>query len=233
MIKIRKSEERGGGNFGWLDTNYTFSFNNYYDPKNMGFRSLRVINEDWVAPDRGFGTHSHANMEIITYVVEGELAHKDSSGGSETLRPHEVQLMTAGTGIQHSEFNPSKTDKVHLLQIWLLPETNGLEPGYEQTYFAPETKQGKLKLVASRGGDDGSVKINQDVRLYSSILEQSEEVAHELAANRHAWIQIVKGSITLKGEILSAGDGAAISDETVLKIKSLADETEFLLFDLN
>ncbi|HXG86216.1 MAG TPA: pirin family protein [Pyrinomonadaceae bacterium] len=233
MIKVRKSNERGGGNFGWLDTKYTFSFNNYYDPRFMGFRNLRVINEDYVEADKGFGTHGHSDMEIITYVVSGELAHKDSSGGSETLRPHEVQRMTAGTGIRHSEFNPSKTEKVHLLQIWIMPEKNGLEPGYEQTYFAPETKQGKLKLVASRGGDDGSVRINQDVKLYSSILKRSEEVIHELAANRHAWIQIVKGSLTLKGEILKAGDGAAISDETLLKIKSLADETEFLLFDLN
>lgn len=233
MIKVRKSNDRGGGNFGWLDTKYTFSFNNYYDPEFMGFRSLRVINEDWVDANQGFGTHGHSDMEIITYVVEGELAHKDSSGGEETLRPHEVQRMTAGSGIRHSEFNPSKTNKVHLLQIWLLPEANGLEPGYEQTYFAPETKQGKLKLVASRGGDDGSVHINQDVKLYASILKNGEEVAHELAPNRRAWIQIVKGSLTLKGEILEAGDGAAISDETVLKIKALADETEFLFFDLN
>jgi redox-sensitive bicupin YhaK (pirin superfamily) len=233
MIKVRKSEERGGGNYGWLNTNYTFSFNTYHDPKYMGFRSLRVINEDWVEANQGFGTHGHADMEIITYVVEGALAHKDSSGGSETLRPHEVQRMTAGSGIRHSEFNPSKTEKVHLLQIWILPETDGLEPGYEQTYFALETKQGKLKLVASRGGDDGSVKINQDVKLYSSILKKDEEISHELAPNRHAWIQIVKGSLTINGETLSAGDGAAISDETRLQIKSLADETEFLLFDLN
>ncbi len=233
MIRVRKSTERGGGNFGWLDTHYTFSFNNYYDPNFMGFRNLRVINEDWVDANQGFGTHGHSDMEIITYVISGELAHKDSSGGAEVLRPHEVQRMTAGSGIRHSEFNPSETEKVHLLQIWILPKTNGLEPGYEQTYFAPETKQGKLKLVASRGGDDGSVKINQDVKLYSSILKTGEEVKHELAANRHAWIQIVKGSLALKGEILEAGDGAAISDETVLKIKSTADETEFLLFDLN
>jgi len=233
MIKIRKSEERGGGNFGWLDTKYTFSFNNYYDPKFMGFRNLRVINEDYVEANQGFGTHGHSDMEIITYVVSGELAHKDSSGGSETLRPHEVQRMTAGSGIRHSEFNPSTTEKVHLLQIWILPETDGLEPGYEQTYFAPETKEGKLKLVASRGGDDGSVKINQDVKLYSSLLKTGEEVSHELTENRHGWIQIVKGSIALKGEILNAGDGAAISEERALKIKSLADDTEFLLFDLN
>lgn len=233
MLKVRRSEERGGGNFGWLDTKYTFSFNNYYDPKFMGFRNLRVINEDYVEANQGFGTHGHSDMEIITYVISGALAHKDSSGGEETLRPHEVQRMTAGSGIRHSEFNPSATEKVHLLQIWIMPEKDGLEPGYEQTYFAPETKQGKLKLVASRGGDDGSVRINQDVQLYSSLLKTGEEVTHELAENRHAWIQIVKGSIALKGEILKAGDGAAISDEKLLKIKSLADDTEFLLFDLN
>lgn len=233
MIDIRRADERGGGNLGWLDTRYTFSFNNYYDPKFMGFRNLRVINEDYVAPGQGFGTHGHADMEIITYVIEGALAHKDSTGGEETLRPHEVQRMTAGSGIRHSEFNPSDTERVHLYQIWILPEKDGLEPGYEQTYFAPETKQGKLKLVASRSGDDGSVKINQDVRLYSSILAKGEEVTHEISENRHAWLQIVKGSVALKGEILNASDGAAISNETLLKIKSLEDNTEFLLFDLN
>ncbi len=233
MIKIRRSEERGGGNYGWLDTNYTFSFNTYHDQRFMGFRNLRVINEDYVEPSQGFGTHGHSDMEIITYVVEGALAHKDSTGGSEVLRPHEVQRMTAGTGIRHSEFNPSDTEKVHLLQIWILPEKNGLTPGYEQTYFAPEEKQGKLRLVASRGGDDGSVKINQDVALYSSILASGDEVSHQLNENRHAWIQIVKGSLTLNDETLKAGDGAAISDEKILQIKSLEDKTEFLLFDLN
>ena len=233
MINIRKSDERGGGNFGWLDTKYTFSFNNYYDPHFMGFRNLRVINEDFVEANQGFGTHGHSDMEIITYVVSGALAHKDSSGGAEVLRPHEVQRMTAGSGIRHSEFNSSETEQVHLLQIWILPEEDGLEPGYEQTYFAPETKQGKLKLVASRGGDDGSVRINQDVKLYSSILKNGDEISFELAENRHAWIQIVKGSLELNGEKLLAGDGAAASDEKVLQIKSVADETEFLLFDLN
>ena len=233
MIKIRRADERGGGNFGWLDTKYTFSFNNYYDPRFMGFRNLRVINEDYVQPGEGFGTHGHADMEIITYVIEGALAHKDSTGGSEVLRPHEVQRMTAGTGIRHSEFNPSDTERVHLYQIWIMPEKDGLEPGYEQTYFAPEEKKGKLRLVASRAGTDGSVKINQDVSLYGSILATGEKVSHNLAKNRHAWIQIVKGSVEINGEVLNASDGAAISDETVLEIKSLTDETEFLLFDLN
>jgi redox-sensitive bicupin YhaK (pirin superfamily) len=233
MIKIRRSKERGHANYGWLDTFHTFSFNTYYDPNFMNFRSLRLINEDRVAAGRGFGTHGHADMEIITYVTSGALAHKDSTGGEETLRPHEVQRMTAGTGIKHSEFNPSEDEETHLYQIWILPETKGLEPGYEQTYFAPEDKKGKLKLVASRGGDDGSVKINQDVALYSSILAEGEEVSHELKLNRHAWLQVVKGTLELNGESLKTSDGAAVSDETLLKIKAFEDDTEFLLFDLN
>lgn len=232
MIKIRRSKERGHANYGWLDTNYTFSFSNYYDPRFMGFRDLRVINEDFIAPDQGFPTHGHRDMEIITYVIAGELSHKDSMGNGTTILPNEVQRMTAGTGVLHSEYS-SPTDKTHLLQIWILPEEENLTPGYEQTYFAPEDKKGKLKLVASRAGTDGSVTIHQDVNLYSSILEKDQEVSHKLAENRHAWIQVVKGEIFLKGDVLSAGDGAAISEETLLKIKSLADETEFLLFDLN
>ncbi len=233
MIKIRRAEERGGGNYGWLDTSYTFSFNDYYDQQFMGFRDLRVINEDFVAAGRGFPTHGHADMEIVTYVIKGALAHKDSSGGEGIIRPHEVQRMSAGTGIKHSEANASDTEKVHLLQIWLLPETEGNTPGYEQKYFSPEEKQGKLKLVASRGGDDNSVKINQDVRLYASILAKDETVSHNLSENRHAWIQIVKGSLELNGKTLNASDGAAISEENLLEVKALENETEFLLFDLN
>jgi len=232
MIKIRRSNERGRANYGWLDTNYTFSFSNYYDPRFMGFRSLRVINEDIVAPDQGFPTHGHRDMEILTYVIRGELSHKDSMGNGTTILPNEVQRMTAGTGVLHSEYS-SPTDETHLLQIWILPEEEDLTPGYEQTFFAPEEKKGKLKLVASRGGSDGSVTIHQDVSLYSSILERDETVSHELAENRHAWVQIVKGEIELNGEVLKTGDGAAVSDEHVLNIRSLADETEFLLFDLN
>lgn len=232
MINIRKSNERGHANYGWLDTNYTFSFNTYYDEKFMGFRDLRVINEDFIEPNRGFPTHGHKDMEIITYVIKGELAHKDSSGGDGVLRPHEVQRMTAGTGVRHSEYS-SETEKTHLLQIWILPEKNDLTPSYEQKYFAPEEKQGKLRIVASRDAGEGSVKINQDVALYSSILANGEEVLHELKEGRHAWIQVVKGDIFINSEILTAGDGAAISDERVLKIRSLTDETEFLLFDLN
>ena len=232
MIKIRRSEDRGKANYGWLDTNYTFSFNNYYDPQFMGFRDLRVINEDYIAPNQGFPTHGHRDMEILTYIVAGELSHKDSMGNGETIYPHEVQRMTAGTGVSHSEYS-SPTDKTHLLQIWILPEENNLTPGYEQKLFAPEEKQGKLKLVASRGGDDGSVTINQDVKLYASILQTNETISYELAENRHGWIQVIKGSLGVGGETLNQGDGAAISEEKALEIKSLTNETEFLLFDLN
>ena len=232
MIKIRRSEDRGKANYGWLDTNYTFSFNTYYDERYMGFRNLRVINEDVIEPNQGFPTHGHRDMEILTYVMSGELSHKDSMGNGETIYPHEVQRMTAGTGVLHSEYS-SPTDKTHLLQIWILPEKENLAPGYEQKFFAPEDKKGKLTLVASRGGDDGSVHINQDVALYSSILAKDETVSHSLTENRHAWIQIVKGSVEINGEFLNQGDGAAISNEKLLEIKSLEDETEFLLFDLN
>ena len=232
MINIRRSEDRGHANYGWLDTNYTFSFNTYYDPRFMGFRDLRVINEDYIEPNQGFPTHGHKDMEIITYVINGELSHKDSSGGNGVLRPHEVQRMTAGTGVRHSEYS-SPTEKTHLLQIWILPEEKNLKPGYEQTFFPPEEKQGKLRIVASRDAREGSVKINQDVALYSSILAKDDEIAYELNEGRHAWIQIVKGTLDLNGETLVAGDGAAVSDEKELKIKSLEDETEFLLFDLN
>jgi redox-sensitive bicupin YhaK (pirin superfamily) len=232
MINIRRANERGHANYGWLDTHYTFSFSSYYDPRFMGFRDLRVINEDFIEANQGFPTHGHRDMEIISYVVEGELSHKDSMGNGETIRPNEVQRMTAGTGVEHSEYS-SPTDKTHLLQIWILPEKENLEPGYEQTYFAPEEKQGKLKLVASRGGTDGSVHINQDVALYSSILASGDEVSHQLADKRHAWVQLIKGEIELNGVVLNAGDGAAISEENLLTIKSLKDNSEFLLFDLN
>jgi quercetin 2,3-dioxygenase len=232
MIKIRRADERGHNNFGWLDTRYTFSFNDYYDERFMGFRSLRVINEDFIAPKQGFPKHGHRDMEIITYVISGDLSHSDSMGNGTTIRPHEVQRMTAGTGVLHSEYS-SETDQTHLLQIWILPEERNLTPGYEQTYFAPEEKQGKLKLVASRAGTDGSVTVHQDVALYASILAKSEAVSHNLNENRHAWIQVVKGSLEINDEFLNAGDGAAVSDEKLLQIKALEDETEFLLFDLN
>jgi len=232
MINIRRSGERGHANHGWLDTYHSFSFADYYDPQFMGFRALRVINEDFIEPAQGFPTHGHRDMEIVTYVINGELSHRDSMGNGETIRPHEVQRMTAGTGVLHSEYS-SPTDKTHLLQIWLLPEKQNLQPSYEQTYFAPEEKQGKLRLVASRGGDDGSVHINQDVRLYASLLAAGDEVKHELAEGRNAWVQLISGELAVNGETLKPGDGAAISEETLLKFKANADGTEFLLFDLN
>jgi quercetin 2,3-dioxygenase len=231
MITIRRSKERGHANHGWLDTNFTFSFADYYDPRFMGFRDLRVINEDFIEPAQGFPKHGHHDMEIITYMIDGELSHRDSMGNGETIRPHEVQRMTAGTGVLHSEYS-SPTDKTHLLQIWILPEKNGLIPSYEQKLFAPEEKLGKLRTIASRGGDDGSVTINQDVSLYASILKAGDAVSHNLVAGRHAWVQLISGSIDLNGEVLNAGDGAAVSDESVLAIKALANDSEFLLFDL-
>lgn len=232
MITVRRSNERGHANHGWLDTHYTFSFSDYYDPRFMGFRDLRVINEDFIEPDQGFPKHGHRDMEIITYMISGELSHRDSMGNGETIRPNEVQRMTAGTGVLHSEFS-SPTDKTHLLQIWILPEKQRLTPEYEQKRFGPEEKQGKLRLVASRGGDDGSVHINQDVKLYASVLSSGEELAYDLQTGRHAWIQLISGQLDVNGDTLNAGDGAAISDEQKLLIKPLADNSEFLLFDLN
>jgi quercetin 2,3-dioxygenase len=232
MIKIRRSRERGKANYGWLDTKYTFSFSDYYDPKNMGFRDLRVINEDFIEAGQGFPKHGHKDMEIITYMIDGEISHRDSMGNGETVRKNEIQRMTAGTGVLHSEYS-SPTEQTHLLQIWILPEKNNLTPGYEQKYFAPADKQGRLRLIASRGGDDESISINQDVSLYASILAGGDEVSHELAEGRHAWIQVISGEIEVNGEMLLKGDGAAISEEKFLKIKAAEDNTEFLVFDLN
>jgi quercetin 2,3-dioxygenase len=231
MINIRRSKDRGHNNYGWLDTHYTFSFNNYYDPNFMGFRDLRVINEDFIELNRGFPTHGHENMEIISYVVSGELSHKDSMGNGETIFPHEIQRMSAGTGITHSEYS-SPTDKTHLLQIWLLPEKNDTLPSYEQKLIPADEKRGKLKLIASRNATGDSITVYQDVSMYASILNKNEAVTHEIAAERHVWIQVVKGSLEVNGELLNTGDGAAISNETLLKINSFDDETEFLLFDL-
>jgi quercetin 2,3-dioxygenase len=231
MIQIRRSEERGGGDHGWLKTHHTFSFNDYWDPKWMGFRSLRVINEDWVAPNNGFPTHPHRDMEIITYILEGELEHKDSLGTGSVILPGDGQRMTAGSGIRHSEFNPSSTKAAHLLQIWIQPERAGLQPSYEQKTFAEEDKRGKLRVIASRDAKDGSVKINQDAKLYVSLLKPGEEVAHELSQGRYGWLQVARGSVELNGNKLGQGDGAAISDEKELKIKGTED-AEVLLFDL-
>lgn len=231
MIAIRKSEARGHANHGWLDSYHTFSFANYYDPKYMNFRSLRVINEDVINGGKGFGTHGHTDMEIITYVLEGALEHKDSLGTGAVIKPGEVQRMSAGTGIQHSEFNHSPTDPVHLLQIWLLPDRNGLTPSYEQRDFPLAERQGRLRLVAARDAKDGAVKIHQDVDLYAAVLDKDARVSHVLQSNRYAWVQVARGSVLLNGLALEQGDGAAVSDESELVIEATAD-AEFLLFDL-
>jgi redox-sensitive bicupin YhaK (pirin superfamily) len=231
MINIRRSNERGGGNYGWLDTKHTFSFDQYYDPRFMGFRSLRVINEDWVAPNSGFPTHPHRDMEIITYVLEGALEHKDSLGTGSVIAPGDGQRMSAGTGIRHSEFNPSNTDPVRLLQIWIMPDKQSHMPGYEQKSFATEEKQGKLRVIASPDGKNRSVKINQDAQLYVSLLKPGQEVKHEFSEGRAGWLQVAKGGVELNGQKLSQGDGAAITDESNLTIKGVQD-AEVLLFDL-
>jgi quercetin 2,3-dioxygenase len=231
MITLRPSAERGGADHGWLKTRHSFSFNTYYDPKHVHFRSLRVINEDWVQPGMGFGTHPHDNMEIITYVLSGELEHKDSLGTGSIIRPGDGQRMSAGTGIQHSEFNPSQEDPVHLLQIWIFPERKGIKPSYEQKSFPAEEKRGKLRLIASHDGKDGAVTIHQDASLYVSLLAPGEQVEHQLGTGRHAWLQVAKGAVELNGQPLTQGDGAAVSDENKLVIRGKED-AEILLFDL-
>ena len=231
MITVRPSGERGKTRTGWLDSHHTFSFNNYYDPRYPGFRDLLVINEDFVAPGAGFGTHSHRDMEILSVVVAGGLAHRDSSGGSGTIRPGEVQRMTAGTGVRHSEMNASEDEPVHFLQIWILPEAEGLRPGYEQKAFGDEGRRGRLRLVASRDGAEGSVTVHQDVRVYDSLLSPGDEVSYTLGGGRGAWLQVVRGAVTLNGTALGAGDGAAVSGESGLAIRA-EGESEILLFDL-
>ncbi len=231
MITVRPSAERGHANFGWLNTHHTFSFANYYDPKHMGFRALRVINDDQVSPGRGFDTHPHKDMEIISYVLAGALAHRDSLGTSATVRANEVQRISAGTGIAHSEFNPSTDESVHLLQIWILPDQQGVTPSYEEKVFAPESKQGQWRRIASPTGQDGAVTINQDVELYATLLTPGETRAFELRSHRYAWVQVAQGKISLNGRSLAAGDGAAVSDETLLELTAHSD-AEVLLFDL-
>ncbi|MCC6660608.1 MAG: pirin family protein [Phycisphaerales bacterium] len=231
MITPRLSSQRGHFNFGWLDTYHTFSFGRYVDRNFMGFRSLRVINEDTVAPGAGFGEHPHDNMEIITYVLSGSLAHKDSTGGQEALRPGEVQRMSAGSGLTHSEFNGSKTEPVHLLQVWLLPEARDIEPSYEQRAFPPDHLRDRLGLIVSRDGAGGSLTINQDARLYASVLGAQKTVQLALAPGRHAWVQVARGKIVLNGTELAAGDGAAASNEPELRIGATT-EAELLVFDL-
>jgi redox-sensitive bicupin YhaK (pirin superfamily) len=231
MMKIRKAEERGQANYGWLDTHYTFSFANYHDPEHMGFRALRVINDDIVGPGGGFDTHPHRDMEIITYVLSGALQHKDSMGNGRVIRPGEFQYMAAGTGVQHSEFNPSPTEPVHLLQIWLLPDKKGLKPRYAERTGAA-LPDGRLNLVASKAGRDGSIAINQDSDLYLAKIKPGEVVTHSLQPQRHAWVHVAEGEVTLNGQKLRAGDGAAVSDERELKLGARSP-AQVLLFDLN
>ena len=232
MITVRQSQERGNANFGWLDSKHTFSFGNYYDTNHMGFGSLRVINEDEVQPGKGFGTHSHQDMEIISYVLDGELQHKDSIGNGSVIRPGDVQRMSAGTGIAHSEFNASDTEAVHFLQIWIIPEKTGIAPSYEQKHFSSDEKQGKLKLVASPDGRDDSVTIHQDANLYVAVLDVGDRVNHTIDSNRSLWLQIARGAVEVNGQTLNSGDGAAITQETEIEVVAMAENTEILLFDL-
>lgn len=231
MIIIRKAEERGHANHGWLDTHHTFSFADYYDPERMGFRTLRVINDDTVAGGGGFGTHPHRDMEIITYIISGALEHRDSLGNGAVMRPGEVQRMTAGTGVKHSEFNHSQKEPVHFLQIWILPEKPALTPGYDQKSFTDQLKPGKLVLTVSHDGRDGSLKINQDVSLLVGKFNAGDKASYDLKPGRHAWVQVAAGKITLNGQELRAGDGAAIGDEKSLSVAG-KEPSEVLLFDL-
>ena len=230
MITFRRAADRGHFDHGWLNTYHTFSFADYHDPAHKGFRSLRVLNDDRVAPGQGFGEHRHRDMEIVSYVLEGALAHRDSMGNSGVIRPGDVQRMSAGTGVQHSEFNGSRTEPVHFLQIWILPEARGTAPGYEQKTFPPETRRGKLRLIGSRDGREGSVTIRQDVDAYASVLEDGQNLRHVLAPSRHAWLQVAEGELELNGNRLNEGDGAAVSGEEELAIAGKG--AELLLFDL-
>jgi redox-sensitive bicupin YhaK (pirin superfamily) len=232
VISVRKAADRGHANHGWLDTYHTFSFSTYQDPNHMRFRTLRVMNEDFVQPGQGFGTHPHHDMEIVTYVLEGALEHRDSMGNGEVLRPGEFQRMSAGTGITHSEFNPSDTEPVHLYQIWLFPERKGVEPSYEQKHFPEAERQNQLRLVASRDATDGSLLIQQDARIYLSSLDEGRRILHKLASGRHAWLQVLRGSVTLNGQLLETSDGAAVSHATSLDILP-PQPAEIMLFDLN
>ena len=231
MITIRRSNERGGGDFGWLNSRHTFSFDTYNDSRFMGFRSLRVINEDWVKGGHGFPMHPHRDMEIITYLLDGELEHKDSMGNGSIIRPGDGQRMSAGTGVRHSEANASDTETAHLLQIWIMPDRSGHKPGYEQKSFPEAEKRGKFRQIAGPDGKDGSVTIHQDAKLYVSLLEAGQEVKHELGDGRHAWLQVARGTVELNGKSLNQGDGAAVSDEQKLAVKGTSD-AEILLFDL-
>lgn len=230
-LTLRKADERGKANFGWLDSKHSFSFGHYYDPEHMGFGPLRVINDDRVAGGGGFPAHPHSDMEIVSYVLDGALEHRDSIGTGSVIRPGDVQRMSAGTGIRHSEFNASETDPVHFLQIWIIPERQGLTPSYEQKTFGPEEKRGRLRLVGSRDGRDGSVTIHRDVDLYATLLAAGETVTHRLAEGRGAWVQVASGSVKLNGQLLNAGDGASVETAGELVLEGAGD-AEVLLFDL-
>ncbi len=233
MITVRRAAERGHANRGWLDTYHTFSFADYQDAEHGGFRSVRVINEDTVSPGRGFGTHAHRDMEIVSYVLEGALEHRDSmgSGSGSVLRRGDVQRISAGTGITHSEFNHSRDDALRFLQIWILPSTKGTEPSYQEKHFPEDEKRGRLRLIVSPAGRDGSLEIHQDVAIYASVLGRGDSVDFDLQPGRHAWVQVARGALRLNGTELKQGDGAAVSDETRLTIEGTED-SEFLLFDL-
>ena len=231
MITIRRSNERGHFDHGWLNTYHTFSFDQYYDPRFMAFRTLRVINEDFVAAGRGFPKHGHRDMEIITWILEGALQHEDSMGNGSIIRPGDVQRMTAGTGVRHSEQNASVRERVHLLQIWILPHTVGLEPGYEQKAFTEDERRGQLRLIASEDGREGTVQVHQDVSLFASILPAGQEVEHAMDQQRYAWLQVARGAVEVNGERGNQGDGLVAIGESSLRLRA-AEDAELLLFDL-
>jgi len=231
MMNVRKAADRGSVNLGWLDSRHSFSFGSYYDPQHMGFGNLRVINEDRVQPGTGFGTHGHRDMEIVSYVISGSLEHRDSMGNGSVIRPGDVQRMSAGTGVRHSEYNPSDTDPVHFLQIWILPERDGLSPGYEQKHVPLNDRRNLLRLVASRDGRDGSLTVHQDADVYASLLADGHSVEHRLAPGRKAWLQVISGSLDTGRATLDAGDGAALAGADSLAVRAVG-ETEFLLFDM-
>ena len=232
MIQLRPGEQRGHANHGWLDSHHTFSFANYYDPAHMGFRGLRVINEDRVAPAQGFGTHSHRDMEIISYVLEGALEHRDSIGTGSVIKPGDVQRMSAGSGVSHSEFNASKDEPVHFLQIWLVPGQRGIKPSYEQKAFSDQEKRGKLRLVASPEGNGGSLTIHTDARMYAGLFDAGESAELTLASGRASWVHVARGQLRVNGKDLKAGDGAAIEEESAVRIEGVAGGGEVIVFDL-
>lgn len=230
-MNLRPADQRGKANFGWLDSRHSFSFGQYYDPQHMGFGTLRVINEDRVTPGQGFGTHGHRDMEIISYVLDGALEHKDSMGTGSVIEPGDVQRMSAGTGVRHSEFNASNTEPVHFLQIWILPEQEGMAPSYEQKFFSEDDKRGHLRLIGSRDGRDGSITIHQDVDLYATVLDDGDSVRHEIAAGRKGWVQVARGTAQLNGQPLQAGDGVAVEGPEGLALVGTS-ASEVLLFDM-